>query len=156
MIARATAPNAVGPGSVFPDAAKWDFSQGLKGKITGPANYTRLNGLFTGSPMALPLFWIALICQLVIVLGYFWFYRKEQLGLYLVLTRPTRYADFPSQHGHNGGLSCHLQSMYLGRVESLTIAYGLTPSLSRTCFIWNLLNLLQYLFAMSSHCRSFR
>jgi alpha-1,3-glucan synthase len=63
MIARATAPNSVGPGSVFPDAAKWDFSDGL-----------------SGSPMALPLFWIALICQLVIVLGYFWFYRKEQLA----------------------------------------------------------------------------
>lgn len=31
MVARATAPNAVGPGSVFPDAAKWDFEQGLKG-----------------------------------------------------------------------------------------------------------------------------
>jgi hypothetical protein len=26
MVARATAPNRVGPGSVFPDAAKWDFS----------------------------------------------------------------------------------------------------------------------------------
>ena len=32
MIARATAPNRVGPGSVFPDAAKWDFEEGLKGK----------------------------------------------------------------------------------------------------------------------------
>ena len=32
MIARATAPNRVGPGSVFPDAAKWDFEKGLKGK----------------------------------------------------------------------------------------------------------------------------
>ncbi|KIY70932.1 glycosyltransferase family 5 protein [Cylindrobasidium torrendii FP15055 ss-10] len=64
MIARATAPNSVGPGSVFPDAAKWDFdSQGL-----------------AGSPMAYPLFWIALICQLIIVAGYFWFYRKEQLS----------------------------------------------------------------------------
>ena len=31
--------------------------------------------------MALPAFWIALICQLIIVWGYFWFYRKEQLGL---------------------------------------------------------------------------
>jgi len=31
MVARATAPNAVGPGSVFPDAAKWDFAEGLKG-----------------------------------------------------------------------------------------------------------------------------
>ncbi|KNZ71786.1 Cell wall alpha-1,3-glucan synthase mok13 [Termitomyces sp. J132] len=63
MVARATAPNRIGPGTVFPDAAKWDFSDGL-----------------SGSPMALPLFWIALVCQLVIVLGYFWFYRKEQLG----------------------------------------------------------------------------
>ncbi|KAF8197459.1 modular protein with glycoside hydrolase family 13 and glycosyltransferase family 5 domains [Pholiota molesta] len=63
MVARATAPNAVGPGSVFPDAAKWDFSEGL-----------------AGSPMALPLFWIALVCQLIIVIGYFWFYRKEQLA----------------------------------------------------------------------------
>lgn len=32
MIARATAPNAIGPGTVFPDAAKWDFSDGLKGR----------------------------------------------------------------------------------------------------------------------------
>ena len=31
MVARATAPNAVGPSSVFPDAAKWDFGEGLKG-----------------------------------------------------------------------------------------------------------------------------
>lgn len=34
-----------------------------------------------GSPLALPLFWIALVCQLIIVFGYFWFYRKEQLGM---------------------------------------------------------------------------
>ncbi|QRW14378.1 alpha-1,3-glucan synthase [Ceratobasidium sp. AG-Ba] len=63
MVARATAPNRVGPGSVFPDAAKWDFADGLK-----------------GSPMASAPFWIALICQLIIVFGYLWFYRKEQLA----------------------------------------------------------------------------
>jgi len=63
MAARATAPNRIGPGSVFPDVGTWDFSQGL-----------------SGSPMASAPFWIALICQIVIVLGYFWFYRKEQLG----------------------------------------------------------------------------
>ncbi|KAL1701405.1 glycoside hydrolase family 13 and glycosyltransferase family 5 protein [Schizophyllum commune] len=63
MVARATAPNAIGPESVFPDAAKWDFEDGLK-----------------GSPMAAPLFWVALVCQLIIVFGYFWFYRKEQLS----------------------------------------------------------------------------
>lgn len=33
IVARATAPNSVGPGTVFPDAAKWDFSQGLAGQL---------------------------------------------------------------------------------------------------------------------------
>ena len=66
MVARATAPNRIGPGTVFPDIATWDFkADGLK-----------------GSPMAAPPFWIALICQLIIVIGYFWFYRKEQLGTF--------------------------------------------------------------------------
>ncbi|EGO18524.1 glycoside hydrolase family 13/glycosyltransferase family 5 protein [Serpula lacrymans var. lacrymans S7.9] len=63
MVARATAPNRIGPGSVFPDVGTWDFSSGLK-----------------GSPMASAPFWVALICQIVIVIGYFWFYRKEQLS----------------------------------------------------------------------------
>jgi alpha-1,3-glucan synthase len=64
MVARATAPNRIGPESVFPDAGTWDFqSSGLK-----------------GSPMASAPFWVALACQLIIVVGYFWFYRKEQLG----------------------------------------------------------------------------
>lgn len=30
--------------------------------------------------MASAPFWIAMICQIIIVIGYFWFYRKEQLG----------------------------------------------------------------------------
>ncbi|GBE82150.1 Cell wall alpha-1,3-glucan synthase ags1 [Sparassis crispa] len=63
MVARATAPDKIGPSSVFPDLASWDISSGLK-----------------GSPMASAPFWIALICQIVIVIGYFWFYRKEQLA----------------------------------------------------------------------------
>jgi alpha-1,3-glucan synthase len=63
MVARATAPNRIGPESVFPDAGAWDFKDGL-----------------SGSPMASPVFWVALCCQLIIVFGYFWFYRKEQLG----------------------------------------------------------------------------
>jgi len=66
MVARATAPNRIGPGSVFPDASKWDFSKGLE-----------------GSPMASGPFWIAMICQIVIVVGYLWFYRKEQLGEFI-------------------------------------------------------------------------
>jgi len=32
MIARATAPNRIGPESVFPNAAKWNFGQGLHGE----------------------------------------------------------------------------------------------------------------------------
>jgi len=84
MVARATAPNRLGPGTVFPDAAKWDFSDGLSGQLfflfrrilADKYSYAAL-----GSPMALPLFWIALVSQLVIVSGYFWFYRKEQLGM---------------------------------------------------------------------------
>lgn len=31
MVARATAPNRIGPGSVFPNVGTWDFSSGLKG-----------------------------------------------------------------------------------------------------------------------------
>jgi alpha-1,3-glucan synthase len=67
MVARATAPNRIGPGTVFPDIATWDF---------------QADGL-SGSPMAKAPFWIALICQLIIVIGYFWFYRKEQLGAFI-------------------------------------------------------------------------
>ncbi|KAG8892863.1 Cell wall alpha-1,3-glucan synthase ags1, partial [Tulasnella sp. 417] len=63
-VARATAPNRIGPGNVFPDASSWDFNR---------------EGI-SGSPMANWPFWIALTCQLVIVFGYFWFYRKEQLS----------------------------------------------------------------------------
>jgi alpha-1,3-glucan synthase len=34
MIARATAPDRIGPSSVFPDASKWDFeTRGLKGIV---------------------------------------------------------------------------------------------------------------------------
>ena len=68
MVARATAPNRIGPESVFPDAGTWDFQTGLK-----------------GSPLASAPFWIALACQLIIVIGYFWFYRKEQLGEFISL-----------------------------------------------------------------------
>ena len=68
MVARATAPNRIGPESVFPDAGTWDFQTGLK-----------------GSPLASATFWIALTCQLIIVIGYFWFYRKEQLGEFIDL-----------------------------------------------------------------------
>lgn len=57
LVARATAPNRDGPGDVFPD-----FSAGI------------LEGI------SKPWFWIALGCQLAIPIGFFMFFRKEQLN----------------------------------------------------------------------------
>lgn len=33
MVARATAPDKIGPTSVFPNSGFWDFQQGLQGKF---------------------------------------------------------------------------------------------------------------------------
>jgi alpha-1,3-glucan synthase len=57
MLAKATAPDKDGPGDVFPD-----FSAGVSNVV--------------GKPW----FWIALGCQLVIPIGFFKFFRKEQLS----------------------------------------------------------------------------
>ncbi|KAK3940876.1 alpha-1,3-glucan synthase [Diplogelasinospora grovesii] len=57
MVARATAPNNVGPGDVFPD-----FSEGL------------------GIALSKVWFWVALAAQLVICAGFFKFFRKEQIS----------------------------------------------------------------------------
>ncbi|KAF2804995.1 alpha-1,3-glucan synthase Ags2 [Mytilinidion resinicola] len=57
ILARATAPDKVGPGDVFPD-----FSAGL------------LQGLDK------PWFWVALVCQGSICVGFFVWFRKEQLS----------------------------------------------------------------------------
>ncbi|KAF2179311.1 glycosyltransferase family 5 protein [Zopfia rhizophila CBS 207.26] len=56
MLAKATSPDRDGPGDVFPD-----FSEGVKVGLSKPW------------------FWIALACQLVIPIGFFKFFRKEQL-----------------------------------------------------------------------------
>lgn len=58
MVAKATAPDKDGPGDVFPD-----FSRGWSAALGG--NYW---------------FWIALGAQLIIPLGFFKFFRKEQLS----------------------------------------------------------------------------
>lgn len=57
ILARATAPNKIGPGDVFPD-----FSAGF------------------GDGLSNPWFWIALVFQLSINVMCFFFYRKEQLA----------------------------------------------------------------------------
>lgn len=123
MIARATAPNAVGPGSVFPDAAKWDFADGLSGMSNLQLLLNSTDQFRAGSPMALPLFWIALICQLVIVLGYFWFYRKEQLGMLLsCISNATQLKSAFLQHDHKKSSFNH--SFFRARTRGGLI-YGL-------------------------------
>jgi hypothetical protein len=61
MLARGTAPDKVGPGNVFPNPAIWNPSTG------------------ENNPFIHWEFWFALVCQIVIVIGYFFFFRKEQL-----------------------------------------------------------------------------
>ena len=65
IIARPTVPRK----QVFPDFALWNVGDGLK-----------------HSPFASVPFWIALVCQILIVVGYFWYYRKEQLGTWCSAT----------------------------------------------------------------------
>ena len=55
IAARASAPDAVGPGKVFPN-----FAVSLDG-------------------VGWPYFWVCLGCQLVVCVGFFAFFRKEQL-----------------------------------------------------------------------------
>lgn len=62
MIARATSPDKDGPGNVFPNAAFWTLSTGQN------------------NPVAHWEFWLCLVCQLIIPIGYFIFFRKEQLS----------------------------------------------------------------------------
>jgi hypothetical protein len=69
IIARATAPDKNGPGGVFPNPSLWD-----------------INGTGDNNPLAEWAFWVALICQIIIVIGYFVFFRKEQLVRRLCLT----------------------------------------------------------------------
>ncbi|KKY35779.1 putative glycosyltransferase family 5 protein [Diaporthe ampelina] len=57
ILARATAPDKLGPGDVFPD-----FSEGIMPGISKAW------------------FWVALIMQLIIPFGYFKFFRKEQVA----------------------------------------------------------------------------
>lgn len=63
MIARASSPDKNGPGGVFPNPSIWDIG------ATGANN-----------PLVEWAFWVALVCQIVIVIGYFVFFRKEQLS----------------------------------------------------------------------------
>lgn len=58
ILARETAPNSKGPGDVFPDPS--------------------LGGV--ESPIQKPIFWLALIFQIVVAIGYLIWFRKEQLS----------------------------------------------------------------------------
>ena len=57
ILARATAPNKLGPGPIFPDFSV-DVKDGLEE----------------------PWFWVGLLSQLIVPVGFFMFFRKEQLS----------------------------------------------------------------------------
>jgi len=69
IVARPTVPRQ----QVFPDFALWNVGDGFK-----------------HSPFASVPFWLALVCQIAVVVGYFWYYRKEQLGTRYFVTLITR------------------------------------------------------------------
>ena len=62
LIGRATAPNAIGPADTFIPLATWSPS------IDGWGIFASVS------------FWLCLVCQLAICVGYIWFFRKEQLS----------------------------------------------------------------------------
>lgn len=93
---------------------------------------------YLGSPMASAPFWLALICQLVIILGYFWFYRKEQLGkkivsLSLFFKMVNWLIGALSQHGH----SCDLMNIDKGRWTTLLISVPLLDTLDSKTHLTN-------------------
>jgi alpha-1,3-glucan synthase len=61
ILARAFGPNKLGPGSVFPDLSTYTIGEG-------------------DNPFYQAWFFVALFCQIVICVGYFLFFRKEQLA----------------------------------------------------------------------------
>lgn len=80
IIARLSAPNKSGPGGVFPNPSIWD-----------------VNGTGENNPLAEWAFWVALICQIIIVIGYFVFFRKEQL-VSLILSSQKPYQSLTLKH----------------------------------------------------------
>ena len=92
IIARPTVPRQ----QVFPDFALWNAGDGFK-----------------HSPFASAPFWIALVCQIVIVVGYFWYYRKEQLGtwrraMFIVVVVESDLLGFVLQRVRKCPISHHL------------------------------------------------
>jgi len=63
MVARATSPTKVGPGNAFPNPGIWDVGQSGN---NNPFGYWE--------------FWVCLFCQVIIVVGFAFLFRKEQLS----------------------------------------------------------------------------
>ena len=86
--------------------------------------------------MASAPFWIALICQLIIVLGYFWFYRKEQLGKATwIVPLPYKWLIRVSQHDRSRDL------MHINR----TFTTGHTRQTNKLSWTW-------LLFLLKNRC----
>lgn len=73
LVARATAPDRIGPANVFPNLALYDPHEPIKGSVLGHWE-----------------FWVALACQLIIVVGYSFFFRRE-VRVSLLLTESTAF-----------------------------------------------------------------
>lgn len=72
-----------GPAGVFPDAALWNIGSGGDGSLN-PLGVSGLSCLSLASTNRVDSsqhwdFWVALVCQIIIIVGYFIFFRKEQL-----------------------------------------------------------------------------
>lgn len=78
--------------------------------------------------MASAPFWIALICQIIIVIGYFWFYRKEQL-----CTLPLHTTQF---------LSPMLTALFSQRDHNWLLTSSRCSCWVRFCILWILPSLL--------------
>lgn len=88
--------------------------KGCKVRTSTPIPSNNSDSHIKGSPLAVPLFWVALVSQLIIVWGYFWFYRKEQLGQSFSLTILRTVPNIQYQHDLNGhNLSLNLSGPVL-------------------------------------------
>ena len=69
MVARACVSDYVGPGDVFPNmlVGRW-----VEGATPGDWGW--------GYGLGRPWFWVGLLCQLTIPVGFLMFFRKEQLS----------------------------------------------------------------------------
>ena len=121
IVARATVPTK----QVFPDFGLWNVGDGIK-----------------HSPFSSVVFWVALVCQIVVVVGYFWYYRKEQLGTWLHRLLRLFLSDLLCLFHSTTVNTVHLQGLFiqslsfsLQRVSSMSYILSHGPYSPSLCFL---------------------